>query len=288
MTTKMLFVHALTPLHAGIGAGTDVIDLPIAREVSTGIPYLPGSSIKGTLRGHVAKSDRNMASRMFGPDTRNASDYAGAMQFSDAYLVAMPIRSLAGMFAWVTSPYLLRRLQRDANDTAISNLSVNAVPLQSVALTTESKLRLGNTQRVVFEDIELQVVADTNEIRWTANVDAWAEKIATATNIEPAFVKERFCIVSDDVLSFLLRTATEVRARVRLNDDKTVQTNALWYEESLPTESILAGVVNVVPNARTEFSVEQMFHALAPVANSLVQFGGKTTTGHGFCRIKIS
>lgn len=282
MTTKMVFVHALTPLHAGIGAGTDVIDLPIAREVSTGLPYLPGSSIKGTLRSHVAKTNPGIAEKMFGPDTKNASEFAGAMQFSDAYVVAMPIRSLAGMFAWVTSPYLLLRLMRDAQQSGVNCPNMVAdVPAAGVVLTSTSKLRVGNTSNTVFEDIALQVVANTN-------ADGWADVIAAGTNIAPAFVKERFCIVSDDVMAFLLRTATEVRARVRLNDDKTVQTGALWYEESLPTETILAGIVNVMPNTKTVASVNDMFGALAPLTDSLVQFGGKTTTGHGFCRMKIS
>jgi CRISPR-associated protein Cmr4 len=282
MTTKMVFVHALTPLHAGIGAGTDVIDLPIAREVSTNVPYLPGSSIKGTLRSHVAKTNPRIAEKMFGPDTKNAADFAGAMQFSDAYVVAMPIRSLAGMFAWVTSPYLLLRLMRDTQQSGVNCPGVvSDVPTAGVVLTSTSKLRVGSTSNTVFEDIALQVVANTN-------ADAWADVIAAGTNIAPAFVKERFCIVSDDVLSFLLRTATEVRARVRLNDDKTVQTGALWYEESLPTETILAGIVNVMPNSKTEATIDQMFAALAPLTGSMVQFGGKTTTGHGFCNMKIS
>ena len=50
MNAQLLFTHALSPLHAGTGQGIGVIDLPIAREKATGIPYLPGSSLKGTLR----------------------------------------------------------------------------------------------------------------------------------------------------------------------------------------------------------------------------------------------
>ena len=41
----LLFLHALSPLHAGTGQGIGAIDLPIAREKATGIPYLPGSSL---------------------------------------------------------------------------------------------------------------------------------------------------------------------------------------------------------------------------------------------------
>ncbi len=50
MQARLLFTHALSPLHAGTGQGVGVIDLPIAREKATGLPFLPGSSVKGTLR----------------------------------------------------------------------------------------------------------------------------------------------------------------------------------------------------------------------------------------------
>ena len=46
MLTKLLFIHALSPLHAGTGQGVGIIDQPIAREKATGIPFLPGSSSK--------------------------------------------------------------------------------------------------------------------------------------------------------------------------------------------------------------------------------------------------
>ena len=35
MDAKLLFVHALSPLHAGTGQGVGVVDLPIAREKAT-------------------------------------------------------------------------------------------------------------------------------------------------------------------------------------------------------------------------------------------------------------
>ena len=46
----LMFVHALTSLHAGTGQGVGVIDLPIARERATDLPLVPGSSLKGCLR----------------------------------------------------------------------------------------------------------------------------------------------------------------------------------------------------------------------------------------------
>ncbi|HNH49212.1 MAG TPA: type III-B CRISPR module RAMP protein Cmr4, partial [Myxococcota bacterium] len=35
MSAKTYFLHALTPLHPGTGQGHGLIDLPVARDVST-------------------------------------------------------------------------------------------------------------------------------------------------------------------------------------------------------------------------------------------------------------
>jgi CRISPR-associated protein Cmr4 len=92
-------------LHAGVGQAAELIDLPIARLKGTGIPYVPGSSIKGVLRdarsGAGFNSDEVQA--VFGPDKDNADKHAGALICTDARLLALPVRSFRGTFAYVTS-----------------------------------------------------------------------------------------------------------------------------------------------------------------------------------------
>src|SRR5437016_7043468 len=120
MNARLTFVHSLSPLHAGTGQGAGVIDLPIAREKATGLPFLPGSSLKGTLRARCSVQE---CKQVFGPDTievQTDSNHASSAQFSDQRLLLLPIRSLAGTFAWVTSPYILHRLARDIEDAEIS------------------------------------------------------------------------------------------------------------------------------------------------------------------------
>src|SRR5713101_1438442 len=116
MNARLTFVHALSPLHAGTGQGVGVIDLPIAREKATGLPFLPGSSLKGPLRSLCPATERT---QVFGPESTNipgGENQASPAQFSDQRLLLLPIRSLAGTFAWVTSPYILQRFVRDMKD----------------------------------------------------------------------------------------------------------------------------------------------------------------------------
>ncbi|MFN7019291.1 MAG: RAMP superfamily CRISPR-associated protein, partial [Fimbriimonadales bacterium] len=53
--TKLIFLHALTPLHVGTGQAVANVDLPIAREKATGLPIVPASAFKGVLRDHYSK-----------------------------------------------------------------------------------------------------------------------------------------------------------------------------------------------------------------------------------------
>ncbi|WNZ62075.1 type III-B CRISPR module-associated Cmr3 family protein [Myxococcus sp. MxC21-1] len=50
MESRPYLLHALSPLHVGTGQSVGVIDLPLARLKATGIPFVPGSSLKGVLR----------------------------------------------------------------------------------------------------------------------------------------------------------------------------------------------------------------------------------------------
>src|SRR5438874_8114755 len=123
----LLGLHALTSLHPGTGTALGLVDLPVQRERHTQWPTIPGSAIKGVARDacreHFAltdKTDRKTADKQntllraaFGPDTDSAAEFAGAVSFTDARLLAFPVRSLAGVFAHVTCPAVLRRLTRD-------------------------------------------------------------------------------------------------------------------------------------------------------------------------------
>lgn len=112
MITRPFLLHALSPLHAGTGQAAEIVDLPTARMKGTGIPFIPGSSIKGVLREGSTGRDPTKTDAAFGPSA-NPDAHAGAIAVGDARLLALPVRSFRGTFAWVTSPLLLVLAQRD-------------------------------------------------------------------------------------------------------------------------------------------------------------------------------
>ena len=126
----LLFLHAQTAMHPGSGTALGVVDLPVQRERHTQWPVIPGSSLKGVLRdccrqqvpgkrGRDADADPDLVTA-FGPPAAEADKHAGALSVTDARILAFPVRSLRGVFAWVTCPAVLQRLGRDLQLAGLS------------------------------------------------------------------------------------------------------------------------------------------------------------------------
>lgn len=292
MNAQLTFIHALSPLHAGTGQGAGVIDLPIAREKATGLPFLPGSSLKGTLR--ACCSNAQECRQVFGPESsemQTENNHASSVQFSDQRLLLLPIRSLAGTFAWVTSPYVLHRFARDIEDAG-PTLPDKPVPTiqhnESCAIAGEtSKIKIDMS--VYLEDLALKNIQfDDSEAAndWATWI---AERVFPHDRSWQEMLRERFCIVHDDVFSFLLDTATEITARIKLKANaKTVEDGGLWYEEALPTETILSGLALAAPTKTSGITSARVFEILAELTNKTLQFGGKATVGRGLCRVLLA
>ena len=283
MTTRLTLSHALSPLHAGTGQAVGAIDLPIARERPTGIPLLPGSSIKGALRARI--KDPAWQKAIFGPQTANAGEHAGAVQFADAHLLLLPVRSLWGTFAWVSSPYLLQRFARDLREAGIAvSMPRKLATIETCLLPAGSALAGSSSgDRVILEDLDFKPQHDKAIDALCTQLDTYLELGAAA----------RLCIVHDDVMSTLMETATEVCARIRLDPDtKTVDGGALWYEESLPTESVLFGLAVATDafapnNAPRRSGLQLLDHIAEHAGKQALQFGGKATVGRGVCRMRL-
>jgi CRISPR/Cas system CMR subunit Cmr4 (Cas7 group RAMP superfamily) len=77
--------------------------------------------------------------------------------------------------------------------------------------------------------------------------------LAALAALEDDLFTRRFVVVDDDTMTFLWETATQVDARVRLDDaTRTVAQGALWLEESLPPETLLTGLLAADRSRRPE------------------------------------
>jgi CRISPR-associated protein Cmr4 len=298
MTTCLTLVHAMSPVHAGTGQSVGAIDLPIARERPTGIPLVPGSSIKGALRARSfarGEAAKQITRDVFGPETAESSEHAGSVQFSDVQLLLLPVRSVRGTFAWVTSRFLLQRFARNAKEAGVELGALPGQPQEGGCVVVGQTLTVP-AGKVVFEDLDFTV-----EPGQGAALGAFVEKLGKllfpdgSTDAEEwrNSLRNRICLIHDDMMAFLLETGTEVSAHIRLDEDtKTVAQGALWYQESLPAESVLTGIVVAssvnAANGRSKREAVELIDHVKDLAKGIVQLGGKATVGQGSCFVHIA
>lgn len=285
-SSALMLVHALTSVHAGTGQSAAVIDLPIAREKATGFPTVPGSSVKGVLRNRLSGSESKWADVVFGVQERS-----GALCVTDLRVLCLPVRSLYGTFAYVTSPLVLWRLSRDCEAMGIETfveLPKIALPMTVDHLDAKvasekaeviSPNAAGGKANMFLEDLDLHATQE-DAVESTAAVLA---SVLFAGN--EADFTGRFVVVPDTVFSFLCETATEVSARVSLADDtKTVRTGGLWFEEAVPAETIFYGLATV----ENRFMCDEDQDPLEAVSKvGAVQIGGDASVGRGLCRLVV-
>ena len=292
MRARLFHLHALSALHCGAGRSAGVVDLPIARARATQLPIVPGSSLRGVLRQQVTDRAGDDAQTLFGPRNIRSDQgaFAGALSIGDAHLLALPVRCLAGILSFVTCPFILRRHERDLKRAGASPPALPNAPDKGAARVTPTSVNLVETVdkrnrkfgKLVLEDVDLQAHTDDT-------LGPWAQRIARAVHPgdddAQSDVVARLSLVSDDVMSFLAETATDVRARIRLDPDTgTVSKGALWYEEHLPAETVLWGVFAVANSSNEGDRRTADDLARAVPDDELLQLGGNAGVGSGLVR----
>jgi CRISPR-associated protein Cmr4 len=300
MKTKLLFLHALSPLHPGTGQSMGPIDLSIARTRPTNHPYLPGSSLKGRLRAEATSMPSEDWShkdtlQIFGPESGNEDMRAGSLAIGDAQLLLLPIRALKGTFGWVTSPLILARYQRDAQAAGIQTPSLIPSPshLDQCIVTNDSFHTFAvldkktKEPKVLLEDLDFKPTGKKGfqpSLEWAEHFASilFSGSDATITEFWSDFLIKHFCIVHDDAMAFLSRHGTEVVTRNVLDPESKVTEN-LWTEENLPAETILFSLLTA--SGKKKDASGPCFEKLAKLCQVPLQFGGHTTTGKGLCKI---
>jgi CRISPR-associated protein Cmr4 len=320
MNSRILMIFTRTPLHVGAGSSVGAIDQPIVRERHTGFPVIPASSLKGTFadawNGSLENQDRNRflrvttrkddsgkevldkvteAAWLFGSDNAKHA-FAGAIQFSEARLLAFPIRSARGSFAWITCPLMLARGVRDGvlEDNTRNLVESLMEPEDDKAAFALGKLDLdvaangGKVKQVVLEEYtftrtggEEAAGLGTAMAGLLKDDGVWAE------------VKDRLVILSNGMMSYFARTACDVAQHVRISDETgTAADGALFNQENVPSEAMFYLCVNIVEGrgdacqGKAPDNAWDAFSSKLDHAGHCFQFGGDASTGLGYCTVK--
>lgn len=277
MQTKIMTLFTRTPLHVGCGSSVGAVDQPVVRERHTGFPVIPGSAIKGVLADlwnerkdkEIVRSEEGRL--LFGnDDTANAA--AGKLLVGEGRLLAFPVRSAKGAFAWLTCPLALNRFRRDGG----AAFAVPEVSGEEVLLTAESGLKFVESGKVIFEEYPLTVSGTIGEDLFAALSglcmdDIWAE------------LKNRLAIVSDELFQYFAENACEIANHNRIDDEKgVVAQGALFNQENVPSETLFYGVMNAKDGAHLDLLADRLNKA-----GNLLQVGADATTGLGWCSVAL-
>jgi len=150
----------------------------------------------------------------------------------------------------------------------------------------EKQTALKDGERIYLEDLDFSARICPTATNWATKIAAWVFPSDSAWQEQ---FKRRFVVLPDAAFDFLCATGTEVHSRVRIDSDsKTVAEGALWTEESLPAETILAGIVQCerVFQKNGAGDTIKPDHLLEKFATQplTLQLGGKATVGRGQVR----
>jgi len=268
MMTTMLGLIAETPIHCGAGRSAGIIDLPVAREAATDYPFVAGSGLKGALRDRAQALGRIDVSDLFG-----RSDQAGRLLLSDARLLLLPVRCMTGTYRWITCPLVLERFRRDLGRCG---LTVDLSVPPNIANDRPSARADDKAGTVLYlEEREFCVVEEC-----PSDVHS-AIGLLVRHKETQGRLKRQVVVIDNDDFAWFCRNAVPVQARNVL-EIGTKRSKNLWYEESLPPDTLLYTLVS----ARDEGAggaVAELF----PENDPYLQVGGNETVGHGWVAVTI-
>jgi len=280
MKSRILALFTRTPLHVGAGSSVGAIDQPVIRERHTGFPIIPGSSIKGVLRD-LFGGESPEANLVFGKAAGDGDEQgeSGLLSFSEGRLLLFPLRSGSGSYAMATCPLALRRYARDAGiELTIPEEPDDAHCLSGPSVTINRSGKKG----VVLEEYAFE-----SEGEFPAD---WAEHHSSLLN--DAVLKgarNRYVLLSNGDFAHFALNATQVNQHVRIDDKTgTADGGGLFNEEVVPSETLFCSLVTQAAS-RKDGQSKRLEEVQADLSSeSLVQFGGKNTTGLGYCTTKLA
>lgn len=280
--SKVKYIKALTPVHAGAGDGLETVDMPIQREKHSGIPKVEASSLKGSIKHFIYNKLREENEefdkiykpelyRIFGPEEGDSN--ASKIGFTDAKLLLFPVKSATDIFKLVTCPYILKRWAEDLklvnNEKVVIDITVDEGKFKALE---------DNDDRVILEEYIFK--EDNPKI-----VDESVKNVFS--KIKDLDIK-RIIILNDSDFIDLVTMYTEIITRNKIDvDTGAAADTGLFTEEYLPAESVMYFLLLESP----EFSntpEKKENNAISYFEKNIgeaFQVGGNATIGKGFVKL---
>lgn len=277
------YLYSLAPIHCG-GEGDVGNILEISREAHTDFPYIPGSSLRGSLRNEVASNGpdgQQIANKLFGKEL-DSEGQMGVHQvwFGDARLLWVPMRTMAisggnDVFTWVSCFSLIR-------DHALA--TQQPIPkLRNQPIGTRAGTFL-------VADAEIQVAAMTEAEKAAVELSGtWPSQLQGAVQ---AAWEENHMILPDSIFQVLMEHSlwTQIRNKIQESDNGKTQAGSaevFWTDVCIPRDTILYfpwGYSLSSHNPATETDHSQLME----IMQGLLQVGGQANVGRGWVQSWVS
>lgn len=309
------FIWVQTPLHAGSGNDLGIIDLPIQREKHTSYPKIEASGLKGSIRESFeeqkgkeldgfGKINQESIDLVFGPENAGSDGHAGALGFSDARLLLFPVKSMKGVFVWVTCPQVLKRFERDLKICAPDGSMLtrffdikkdNNKPYANIP----DELTVSNLSEIEVKDRKIVLEEYAFSVTETRSTMEFANKLSAELGIEE--IKRKVVVLPNETFRDFVQLSTEVITRTKIDSESgTVKDGSLFTEEYLPSESILYSLALISPlfveneakkgkfkAESTEGEIQKIKDFFVNGLPEVMQIGGNATLGKGIVIMKV-
>ena len=218
----------------------------------------------------------------------NKDKFAGAIGFSDARILLFPVKSVKGVYAYITSPLVIKRYKEELENIAKESSINFDIPTEN-SIPKNSKIKLDNENVVILEEYSFEVTQDSGE---NGDITKLANFLAKQTGINE--IKEKLIVLDDNDFKDFIKMFTEVITRTKIDNIKgTVKDGALFTEEYLPAETVMYSFImaspimadiDAVKDLDNEDKVLDFFNKNCP---DVIQIGGNATIGKGVCKIIV-
>jgi CRISPR-associated protein Cmr4 len=250
-------IRTISNLHIGSGEGDfSMIDKQVQRDVTTQLPTMHASGIKGALREAMEGHTDLVA--IFGSeagDTKNQQQ--GQYRFGDGNLLALPIRSSHDFYYLATCPMVLNHL--------ISNMEQFGLTVPSELKTLAEITPTQGLAKYFGEDKKTKVRLE----------EITAEYATQDVSELKDLLGSRIALLHNDDFKALANDLPII-ARNYLKDGISAN---LWYEEVVPREAVFYCMVTMPQD-------NESLNIWLKSKNHIVQIGANSTVGYGLCTFK--
>lgn len=263
--TKAYLITCLTNMHVGAGGTNyDVIDNQVQRDVTTNLPTINASSLKGALReffknkwGEGKDEDKeDKLNHIFGKKDGGGIGY---YNFFSADLISLPVRAKNKAFYNATSPFLLDRINDLAKNLLVGRVKNNGETTKKID---------------VIKTINNKETAENNAPK-TANGNDLLEdwKATSGLTLADKNIGNNIALFSESDFKRLAKKLPVI-ARNQLDNGESKN---LFYEEVVPRETRFVFFVVQDDKFNKDFEDE--------LKNDVIQIGANGSIGYGFCKI---